>query len=33
MFTLESVTGERCSLEEPLQGRTHLLLVFFRHLG
>jgi peroxiredoxin len=32
-FTLESVTGESYSLEEPLQAGSHLLLVFFRHLG
>jgi len=32
-FTLESVTGEQHSLEDPLQAGSHLLLVFFRHLG
>ena len=32
-FTLESVNGERYSLEEQLNAGSYLLLVFFRHLG
>jgi len=32
-FELYTVDGQRISLSERLEGKSHLLLVFLRHLG
>jgi hypothetical protein len=32
-FKLNTVDGQRISLSERLEGKSHLLLVFLRHLG
>jgi hypothetical protein len=32
-FELDTVDGQRLSLRERLENKSHLLLVFLRHLG